>query len=866
MKLFYLILLSMFAASTVGSASLIVNSDIENAMDIDEPIQVHDSQLEVLGVVDHENDFDAVDKKTEEEGEQTAEVKHPFNIDRFLNELDVYDCDKVKAGTAHLGESEREFNQICATALEETTFKPMGNFDADSEEFYTYLSNNVYKPLAYHVEKKDALSDVLKDLIFIEDNKSLIGKEMPLQTYSDFEDGILGEFRKIENMTNDMDSNHGSISDIVIQLLKRFHIYWNTLRSKNQIDKAKVDTKELMRGILEEYQTKEKSLYEVTQTLASQVKEAYFRFLKAHQSIKLLGIEGPNVIAKRVLERFRSAIDALKAKKASNPQFIKELTLITDLQQAYYIMNHKNKLTEPQNMHNFAVNVMNKIPPLYNEYIESLPDADERRKTLKHFTAVLLLKMKHKEHLIFRYHGTPAFTNFNRNIIQSLSSVSVKVYYDLFNSLIVVPKSCINTDMLKECVYAEINKALKEVAGRYNLKRSTGGWNTFSYVSDIVQQLIKKSKDDVYSKWSSFKAYYYQNLFGVMQNIKEHFLIEDMDCLEDLESGIGETIEKFKKDNAALHLDFDLINQFDNYIYKVLLNIKADYHTYSNISNDPAMLMQVQNRVYNELLGFERQNSSSIGQDFIDLVKHVRETTEEWRIHVINSSEPPIIAEAAVMLTGDKLTLPIGMASIDSSHNLGSIYNYRNIETNKVIDDQNQRLAEALLTQGTGPSVPRSTTSVASVIQQTTSQEAGNAPAGLQTADFTQKPLDEEKKARVLPLEQQPAEPAKTEEIKTPETSTAVPDRQLNDENEGKHHDEDSFGKPTVSYDEINLIDVTPDDVNAAQVSEHDEEEIIVRPKERFPITPQHEVMSNSGSNNQDVSLESGFTDSDIIA
>lgn len=37
------------------------------------------------------------------------------------------------------------------------------------------------------------------------------------------------------------------------KILESFHIYWNTLRGKNEIDRAVKDTKDLIRNILEEY-------------------------------------------------------------------------------------------------------------------------------------------------------------------------------------------------------------------------------------------------------------------------------------------------------------------------------------------------------------------------------------------------------------------------------------------------------------------------------------------------------------------------------------------------------------------------------------------------------------------------------------
>ena len=71
----------------------------------------------------------------------------------------------------------------------------------------------------------------------------------------------------------------------MITMLKRFHLYWNTLRNKNQVDRARVDTKEILRNILKSYEVKRKFLVEVTKTLVEKIKEAYFRFLRAHRMV-----------------------------------------------------------------------------------------------------------------------------------------------------------------------------------------------------------------------------------------------------------------------------------------------------------------------------------------------------------------------------------------------------------------------------------------------------------------------------------------------------------------------------------------------------------------------------------------------------
>lgn len=61
-----------------------------------------------------------------------------------------------------------------------------------------------------------------------------------------------------------MDMNKEKVITNVEQILKSFHIFWNILRSRNDIDKARVDTKEVVKQLIYAYRKREKSLYLAT--------------------------------------------------------------------------------------------------------------------------------------------------------------------------------------------------------------------------------------------------------------------------------------------------------------------------------------------------------------------------------------------------------------------------------------------------------------------------------------------------------------------------------------------------------------------------------------------------------------------------
>lgn len=811
MKLFHALLLGLLLVKLADASGFILDSDIENAIDDGITVEAHDSGLEATSVQNHDHDFDELNRaasaaNTEHDAaEGDSKLRHPFDIDKFLNELDAFDCDKRKAGTAPLGQAEQDFNSLCATALEEQTFQPLGNFDADPDEFYGYLDSNIYKPLAYSVDKKDTLSDVLKDLIFIDERSSMIGSDSPEETYANFETGILDHFAKIQGMTSDMDSNHDEISKIMVQLLKRFHIYWNTLRSKDQIDKVKVDTKEVMRNILKEYEVKEKFLFEVTQALAGQIKDAYTRFLTAHQSVRLLNIEGPSIIASRLLDRYRTVIEALKSHKYSFIQFVRELALLTDLQQAYYVINYKLKSSESQNIQSFQVEIFNKIQPLYLDFVKDIPDDSDTKTVIKHFTATLMLKMKQTQFLIFSYHGIAVFVNFNRSVVQTLSSTTVKVYYDLLNNLMLVPKTCVNMLMLKQCAVNEVNKALRMVGSSYMLKRSTGGWGIYTYTHDMIRMLFSKADDQVFSNWTTFKVYYYENLFSIATNLKQRFLINDLEPVDDLEAAIGQTIEKFKADNGAQHLNFGLIDEFDSRLYHTVMDIKANFNKFDNIKSDPALLMQIRNVLFTDFKNFEKKFAQDINQDFVNLLDHVRETIEEWRGATINA--PNLSIQVAELPMHVLNTNPQTFHSVVAN---GSPTQGVNGGQQRPADVSGERKLYDF-----NPSV-RPNSDLSKTVKSARSDQKDESYSFINASDPPS----------------------------------------------------DIFGKMSVNYDRSFADDnlaVLPANlqstVSTLEEFQKNEEKKIEAPKERFPIVPQHNVTPDPSRDAPEVSLESGISD-----
>lgn len=562
----------------------------------------------------------------------SLEKPHDFDIEAFLKDLDNMSCEEKNKD----GIGEGNYNQLCAQRLQEETFRPLGEYNIDHNNFFDYVNKNIYMPLAYSMQRPNSLSNLLLDLIFLKQQNMLFNGKPVNTSYDEFEKSILGRFQDLQGKTSNMDQNQAEISEMMIDILKRFHLYWNELRYKNQVDKVKEDTKEIMRNLLRSYQVKEKFLFEITKTLVEHIKTAYIRFLKAHQSVRILNKNAANLISKLISDRYGHVVDAIKYSQFNEIKLVHELTWFLQLQEAFYVVNYKMGLNEPKNIISFNTEVVEALRARYDLVSKAMRDIDKERLTdVRDFTATLLLKMKHMEFVAFKYNSITEFVNLSKVMIHYRQPVIVKLYYEVLDNMLMIPKHCVNFLVLKKCAYFETNKLLRHLGSKYMLKRSVGGWGVFDYLQNILKQLYSKANSMVFSNWTIFKAYYYQNLFAVMYNFKKQFLINDEDCVEDLESLLGTTIDKFKEDNGSAKLDFGLIDQLDKELYDKFLDMKAYYNSYAPFDKDPQVLASLQNDLTKFFNNFKEEYKKELSEAFVILIDHLKDTIEEWKTNTL---------------------------------------------------------------------------------------------------------------------------------------------------------------------------------------------------------------------------------------
>lgn len=66
------------------------------------------------------------------------------------------------------------------------------------------------------------------------------------------------------------------------------------------------------------------------------------------------------------------------------------------------------------------------------------------------------------------------FVDLNEN-----NKKTTKIYNELFDNLMLIPKKCVDMLVLENCTYYQTNKILKYISKKYKLRMNTGGFAVY---------------------------------------------------------------------------------------------------------------------------------------------------------------------------------------------------------------------------------------------------------------------------------------------------------------------------------------------------------------------------------------------------
>lgn len=550
------------------------------------------------------------------------EKNENFNIDEFLSDLNKYNCLKQK----------KDNRKACQKMLKKEAFDIIGEYNKSSSDFYKNINDKIYTPLGFKMANNSNLSNLLININSLGEKSTVFGDRALMTNYKTLEESIKTSFDDIMGKSSDMDAFQPAVSELSISVLKKFHIYWNSLRQINQIPKSLEDTKTIIKSLLEEYEKKQKFLFEVTKVIMNKVKVAYKRFLTAQHSVKLLKKDVPNELSEKIIERYQNNCDSIKFSKLDFIRFLHEIANLLDLLDTFNIISYRMGLNEQQIMINYKLSIFDRIIQEYNSYSKFIKAEDAPKfQILKHFTAVLLLKMEHHNFLMFHYHSISEYVTLPQSNVYSEHKTTVKVFYEMRDALMLIPRNCVHFLDLRVCALYETNKVIRYIAGKYLLKRSISGWGLLDFITDVLRDMYKKTNSLVWSNWTLFKNYFYQNLFATLTNFKKKFLIKDDDSIGELEIILGESIDSFRKTQISGSTNYGLVDQFDLDLYEEFLIIKSQYNILAPIERDPEILSKIENTLYTFLSNFHADYIKEMNNAFRKLIIQMANLIKKWK-------------------------------------------------------------------------------------------------------------------------------------------------------------------------------------------------------------------------------------------
>lgn len=553
-----------------------------------------------------------------------------INVEKFIETLERIECLKYN------GDLKDPKNILCDTPFIKNAFRPLGKTNTNNEDFFNYLQQNVYHPLAYSATRKDTLLSMIEESMHMNPKNSLFYGQQVESTYPKFEESILRLFAEIADKTNTMDENHEVVASLIMKTLKRFHMYWNYLRHNNQFDKMKIHTKDVLRTLIKSVLARRDFLDVTSKTLLETLTRSYFKFIRAHKTIDVLKQSGPEIIANQLLNRYKAVAEMIQKSEYNSIILVKEIANLLSVMQVYHILSYKKGLKDHDIFSNFNFKIIEEIKKLFDGYmlLNSEDYSDLQKKQLKHFTVITLLKFKHNTFIMFQYHGLGQYVNMPQmNYLRS--PFAIKIYYEMLDNMLLIPKTCISATLLKNCVLEETTKNLRYIVLKYNVKRSTYGWYFLNQLNGMMKSLYSKANEQTWESFEAFKTFYYSNLFSVMYNYKKLFGVNEMDSVALLESNLGALIGNRKRLFLTDPVQYGLIDTLDKELYNEFLVIKSDYNNFAPVENNSMVLAFLNDRVNKFLQNFLKEHESDASEKFKTKVIEVckQEVMSWYRSH-----------------------------------------------------------------------------------------------------------------------------------------------------------------------------------------------------------------------------------------
>ena len=524
---------------------------------------------------------------------------------------------------------------LCDKDIAPVVFMPLSNMHTTRSSLYNHFRDNIYRPLGYEFpSERFSYTDTISDLINLDQENSIIHKNTQGLNFGNFSNIINQAFQSIEASSTDFDHNKGAISKQMIDILKSFHIFWNVLRQNNKITQTKTQTLSIIKSLMHQFKSTNSAMKATTLNILENVKEAYFRFMRAHKYQNLIASKPLETICFQLLERYKQNVVKIRDRSVDGYSYVSEISVFLDMLKAFHTVNFKMRLTAEESLKMFDLKIGDVIATTYNVFQDVMvQNNDDSFFKVRDFTAVLLLKMRHRNYVMLKYYGLEEYMRLQQTNGHRVFENAVKFYEEIIDSIMLIPTSCqaMLDSSLESCLKEQLDSILGTYSKKYMLQASIGGISLFRFVQqgldDVFSALLR---DGLSHDFIPFKSKFVSRMAGFFKTFRSQYRINDMSDVEELENNIGFQIEKVKSVNALLPVNLALIDSFDKQLYNFFLDIKSSYNAYSPVSKDQRVLNSIVQKLRTLILNFKTDNARQICDETNKLFEIVYRQSKLW--------------------------------------------------------------------------------------------------------------------------------------------------------------------------------------------------------------------------------------------
>ena len=603
-----------------------------------------------------------------------------LDFEDFLSKIANLDCSKVENGMdAEMiaKDSPEDVTNLCEKALESGLLTPLSRADQHAISLFNFLKKNVYNPLGIDLNPKYTFHEVLTDGLFGTERHNTISKDLNLPTAQDFFDDVAGVFGSLERDSVDFDSKRNEISEQIVGILKKFHIFWNVHRARGQLDTLGKETLKIIKGIVTKHRATTEAMRETTTRVLGAVKSGYFKFLRAHRMWEALRSRPIELVALQAVRRYKENVELIRSGKSSTGLRATEIAFALDLQRAFLILNFNLGIHADENQRRFKLGVSDKIAFVYEAYRKHLVENGENvLDEVRTFTATLLLKMSHRIYIIFTLHTMETYVRMPAASLEGSPANSVRVYYEIFDQLLLAPSDCpdLTGATLESCVSTRVFALLQALRRRAGLASSVAGSSLLEFLRSGTRRLFRDlNEDKAFESFPKFKRTYMARLFKFAELFRQTFKVRDMAVLDRFEADAGALIEAARGVGGSPNLE--ALETLDKEIYEFFLKTKVKFNQFAPLNRDFRLMRQI-TRDFEKTVDSISFPSSSSGTNSLDsLLTDLKRLSAAWlrdhsvfvviNAHGVNTS--PLVAPH------DALSLPPSALAHEALNRPGNV-------------------------------------------------------------------------------------------------------------------------------------------------------------------------------------------------